>query len=64
MDTVVTQIQTSASEHRQFSFGEFVLYVDRGALLKAGADVPLRPKSFEVLCYLVDPEKAYLIITA
>lgn len=28
--------------------------MDRGALLKDGADVPLRPKSFKVLCYLVE----------
>jgi DNA-binding winged helix-turn-helix (wHTH) protein/tetratricopeptide (TPR) repeat protein len=39
--------------HRTFSFDEFVLDADRGALLKEGEDVPLRPKSFEVLSYLV-----------
>ena len=39
---------------RKYSFGEFVLDLDRGALQKKGADVPLRPKCFEVLCYLVE----------
>jgi len=39
--------------HRTYSFGEFTLDLDRGALLRAGADVKLRPKSFEVLSYLV-----------
>ncbi len=28
--------------------------MDRGALLKDGVDVSLRPKSFKVLCYLVE----------
>jgi len=28
--------------------------MDRGALLKNGVDVTLRPKSFKVLCYLVE----------
>jgi len=31
-----------------------VLDIDRGALLKDGADVPLRPKCFKVLSYLVE----------
>jgi TolB-like protein/DNA-binding winged helix-turn-helix (wHTH) protein len=35
-------------------FGAFVLDVDRGALLQDGADVPLRPKCFQVLSYLVE----------
>jgi TolB-like protein/DNA-binding winged helix-turn-helix (wHTH) protein/Tfp pilus assembly protein PilF len=39
--------------HRTYSFGEFTLDLDRGALLRAGVDVKLRPKSFEVLSYLV-----------
>ncbi len=43
------------SDHRTFLFGdEFILDMDRGALLKDGADVPLRPKCFKVLCYLVE----------
>jgi TolB-like protein/DNA-binding winged helix-turn-helix (wHTH) protein/tetratricopeptide (TPR) repeat protein len=38
---------------RRYSFGEYTLDLDRGALLKAGADVKLRPKSYEVLRLLV-----------
>jgi DNA-binding winged helix-turn-helix (wHTH) protein len=45
--------KTSAA-HRTYSFGEFTLDLDRGALLSAGADIKLRPKSFEVLCYLLE----------
>jgi TolB-like protein/DNA-binding winged helix-turn-helix (wHTH) protein/Flp pilus assembly protein TadD len=39
---------------RCYSFGEFTLDLGRGALLRAGADVDLRPKSFEVLRMLVE----------
>ena len=42
------------SAHRSYSFGEYTLDLTRGALLKAGADVKLRPKSFEVLRVLVE----------
>ncbi len=45
---------TSSATHRTYSFGEFTLDLDRGALLKAGADIKLRPKSFEMLSYLVE----------
>jgi DNA-binding winged helix-turn-helix (wHTH) protein/tetratricopeptide (TPR) repeat protein len=41
------------SGHRTYLFGEFVLDIDRGTLLKESLDVPLRPKSFEVLRYFV-----------
>ena len=40
--------------HRTYLFGAFVLDIDRGALLKDGADVPLRPKCFKVLSDLVE----------
>jgi TolB-like protein/DNA-binding winged helix-turn-helix (wHTH) protein len=40
--------------HRGYAFGEFILDLDRGALLTGGKDVKLRPQSFEVLCYLVE----------
>ncbi|MEH6570541.1 MAG: transcriptional regulator [Halioglobus sp.] len=53
MDAIVTKVHASGVNHRRFSFGDFVLDVDRGALLLAGADIPLRPKTFEVLNYLV-----------
>ncbi|MEH6610783.1 MAG: winged helix-turn-helix domain-containing protein [Halioglobus sp.] len=53
MEATNTKMHASGVNHRSFLFGEFVLDVDRGALLLTGADVPLRPKSFEVLNYLV-----------
>jgi len=39
---------------RSYSFGEFTLDLERGALLHRGADIELRPKSFEVLRVLVE----------
>lgn len=39
---------------RRYSFGEFTLDLERGALLRRGVDVELRPKSFEVLRVLVE----------
>src|SRR5262245_43695376 len=39
---------------RRYSFGEFTLDLERGALLRAGAHVDLRPKAFEVLRLLVE----------
>lgn len=42
------------ADHRRFSFGAFTLDVDRGALSRSGIEVRLRPKSFEVLRYLVE----------
>jgi DNA-binding winged helix-turn-helix (wHTH) protein/Tfp pilus assembly protein PilF len=44
---------TAHATHHTFAFGEFVLNVDRGSLLKNGAEVHLRPKCFEVLTYFV-----------
>ena len=54
-------MSTSSAIHRTYSFGEFTLDLDRGALLKAGADIKLRPKSFEMLSYLV--ERQGLLVT-
>ena len=45
---------TTVSENRTYSFGEYTLDLARGALLRSGADVKLRPKSFEVLRLLVE----------
>ena len=42
------------SENRTYSFGDYTLDLARGALLRSGADVKLRPKSFEVLRVLVE----------
>jgi TolB-like protein/DNA-binding winged helix-turn-helix (wHTH) protein len=39
---------------RSYSFGEYTLDLKRGALLRTGADVKLRPKSFEVLRLLIE----------
>lgn len=36
-----------------YGFGEFTLDLNRGALSKAGAEIKLRPKSLEVLAYLL-----------
>ena len=47
-------MSATSAVHRTYSFGEFTLDLDRGALLKAGADIKLRPKSFEMLRYLVE----------
>lgn len=43
-----------AADHRRYTFGECTLDVDRGAVDRAGVEVKLRPKSFEVLRYLVE----------
>jgi adenylate cyclase len=42
------------SARRSYSFGEYTLDLARGALLQSGADVKLRPKSFEVLRLLIE----------
>jgi DNA-binding winged helix-turn-helix (wHTH) protein len=39
---------------RIYSFDDFILDLDRGCLLRNGKEVKLRPKSFEVLKYLVE----------
>ena len=54
MGTTSNKVPVPGSDHRTFLFGKFVLDIDRGALLKDGADVPLRPQCFKVLCYLVE----------
>ena len=42
------------AEHHRYCFGQFILDVDRGTLLKGDSDIPLRPKCFEVLKYLIE----------
>jgi len=39
--------------HKTYSFGDFTLDLTGGCLLREGTEVKLRPKSFEVLTYLV-----------
>src|SRR5688572_1462442 len=40
-------------ESKQYSFGRYVLDLTRGCLLSDGREIPLRPKTFAVLTYLV-----------
>lgn len=61
MATTSNKGPAPGADHRTYLFGAFVLDVDRGALLKDGADVPLRPKCFKVLSYLV--ERHGLLVT-
>jgi len=49
-----TTVSSSGSGHLARCFGEFTLDLDRGSLVKAGKDVKLRPKSFEMLVYLAE----------
>ena len=53
LNSTLGKESTEGAAHHTFSFDEFVLDVDRGALLRNGADVHLRPKCFEVLTYFV-----------
>jgi TolB-like protein/DNA-binding winged helix-turn-helix (wHTH) protein len=51
--------QVSSSSVREeappvYRFGEFTLDIGRGALSRSGRSIPLRPKSFEVLRYLLE----------
>ena len=39
---------------RQYCFADFTLDLERGVLRRVGQEVTLRPKSFEVLAYLVE----------
>jgi Tol biopolymer transport system component/DNA-binding winged helix-turn-helix (wHTH) protein len=39
---------------RQYSFGDFTLDIDRRVLRRGNEEVPLRPKSLDVLIHLVD----------
>ena len=41
------------SDQRGYRFNGFTLDLDRGALLEGDREIPLRPKSFDVLVYLV-----------
>ena len=49
-----TRVSASGAFQRAYTFGDFTLDLDRGTLRRAGVDVRLRPKSFDVLCYLVE----------
>jgi len=43
----------ATNEHRQYIFGEFTLDLDRCVLLYESKEIALRPKSFDVLHYLL-----------
>src|SRR6266496_3048993 len=43
-----------AIDERRFSFGDFVLDLKRGSLCGDEGEIELRPKSFELLRYLVE----------
>ena len=51
------QTRTADTRHKQYRFGDFTLDLDRGFLRRGpGSDieVPLRPKAFDALTYLVE----------
>jgi len=51
----MTTRESTADAHRrrQYQFGDFVLDLETGFLRRNGQNVPLRPKTFDVLKYLV-----------
>lgn len=53
MTTIRNTASILGAEHHRYSFGRFILDIERGALQKDGADILLRPKCFAVLTYLV-----------
>ncbi len=48
------QRQSPGTQSRQYCFGDFILDLEHGFLFRRGEEVPLRPKSLEVLAYLVE----------
>jgi DNA-binding winged helix-turn-helix (wHTH) protein len=51
----LSRTRPNSAEHRtRYSFGEFTLDLEAGFLRRGNEEVPLRPKSFQVLCYLVE----------
>jgi DNA-binding winged helix-turn-helix (wHTH) protein/Tfp pilus assembly protein PilF len=49
---VMVTSQTGPGTPRRVAFGDFVLDESRAALLHCGREIHLRPKSWELLCYL------------
>ena len=49
---------------RQFSFGDFTLDLDAGILRRGNQEIPLRPKPFAVLAYLVERQGRVVSKTA
>ena len=50
---MTTRESAEEQRRRQYRFGDFVLDLEAGFLRRNGQEVPLRPKSLEVLTYLV-----------
>jgi TolB-like protein/DNA-binding winged helix-turn-helix (wHTH) protein len=53
VDAEKVAVAASVESEELFAFGPFVLDRGRAALLRDGVEIPLRPKSFDVLCCLV-----------
>ncbi len=49
----ISQVLEDVAEQRIFSFGSFTLDAGRGVLTRDGVNILLRPKSFDVLTYLL-----------
>jgi DNA-binding winged helix-turn-helix (wHTH) protein len=53
----VTPLEATAavgvSPHRRYVFDDFEVDLDRGSLARGGEPIPLRPKSFAMLLYLL-----------
>jgi DNA-binding winged helix-turn-helix (wHTH) protein/Tol biopolymer transport system component len=49
-----TQIHLADTRPRQYRFADFTLDLERGFLRRGNSEVPLRPKAFEALTYLVE----------
>ena len=47
------ELHTAGRSPQQYCFADFILDLERGFLRRGGEEVPLRPKTFEVLAYLV-----------
>lgn len=47
-------MSTTGMPTGKLGFGEFTLDLERGALLGPLGEIKLRPKSYQVLCYLVE----------
>ena len=48
-----SSLMESAAEPPLLCFGPFTLDIDRGVLVQNGTEIPLRPKSFDVLLFLL-----------
>lgn len=46
-------MSVSGGDHQLFTFGEFTIDIARGTLLRSGVELKLRPKSYDLLCFLV-----------